>query len=58
MTPRNRKGEDTLTNAIAITLVLLIAGLFALDAALLHWNLPVVLGRQFVGLVEWTSFWR
>lgn len=47
-----------MTNAIAITLVMLIAAVFVLDAALLHWDLPVVLGRQFVGFVEWASFWR
>lgn len=47
-----------MTNTIAITLFILIAGLLLLDQTVLHWNLPVVIGREFVGFVEWLSFWR
>lgn len=47
-----------MTNRIAIVLGLLIIGLFVLDAQVLHWNLPVALGRAFVNFVEYLSFWR
>ena len=47
-----------MTNKIALVLALLILGLFVLDAALLHWNLPLLVGRQMLHLVEWVSFWR
>lgn len=47
-----------MTNNIALVLALLVIGLFVLDAAVLHWNLPLLIGREMVGLVEWLSFWR
>lgn len=47
-----------MTNKIALVLALLILGLFVLDAALLHWNLPLLVGRQMLHFVEWVSFWR
>ena len=47
-----------MTNTIAFVLAALILGLFALDAALLHWNLPVMVGREMLQLIEWLSFWR
>ncbi|SDK64656.1 hypothetical protein [Paracoccus chinensis] len=47
-----------MTNKIALVLALLILGLFVLDAAALHWNLPLLVGRQMLHLVEWVSFWR
>lgn len=47
-----------MTNQIAIALALMIAGLFLLDAFVLHMDLPVFLARQFVELIEWVSFWR
>ena len=47
-----------MTNSIAVALVLLVAALLLLDAQVLHWNLPVVVGRAFVGFVEYASFWR
>ena len=47
-----------MTNQITIVLGLLILGLFALDALVLHWNLPVFLGKKFAGLIEFLSFWR
>ena len=47
-----------MTNKIALVLALLITGLFVLDAAMLHWNLPLLVGRQMLHLVEWVSFWR
>lgn len=47
-----------MTNRIAIVLLLLVVLLFVLDAQVLHWNLPLLVGRNFVRLVEWLSFWR
>ena len=47
-----------MTNKIALVLALLITGLFVLDAAMLHWNLPLLIGRQMLPLVEWLTFWR
>ena len=47
-----------MTNKIALVLALLITGLFVLDAAVLYWNLPLLIGRQMLPLVEWLSFWR
>ncbi|CAM2998474.1 hypothetical protein SAMN04488021_101300 [Paracoccus aminovorans] len=47
-----------MTNQIAIALGLLILGLFLADALLLHWNLPLFLGKQFASLIEYLSFWR
>lgn len=47
-----------MTNGIAIVLALLIAAAFVLDAALLHWGLPVRTGRAVAQLIEWLSFWR
>ena len=47
-----------MTNMIAAVLALMILGLFALDALVLHWNLPVFLGKKFAGLIEFLSFWR
>lgn len=47
-----------MTNKIALVLALLILGLFVLDAVLLHWNLPLRIGRQMLHFVEWVSFWR
>lgn len=47
-----------MTNTIAIVLGLGIVGLLVLDAQVLHWDLPVVVGRAFVGFVEYLSFWR
>ena len=47
-----------MTNRIALTLALLIVALFVADALVLHWNLPVFLGRKFAALIEYHSFWR
>lgn len=47
-----------MTNKIALVLALLILGLFVLDAAVLRWNLPLLVGRQMLHFVEWVSFWR
>ena len=47
-----------MTNKIALTLALMVLGLFVLDALLLRWNLPVLIGRQMLALIEWVSFWR
>ncbi len=47
-----------MTNTLALVLIALVAGLLLLDAQWLHWNLPLMAGREFVRLVEWLSFWR
>ena len=47
-----------MTNRIALVLGLLILTLFLADALVLHWNLPVFLGKKFAGLIEYLSFWR
>lgn len=47
-----------MTNSIALVLALMILGLFALDATVLHLGLAVQIGKLFAQLVEWVSFWR
>lgn len=47
-----------MTNQITIVLAVLMLGFFAADALFLHWNLPVFLGRELAGLIEYLSFWR
>ena len=47
-----------MTNAIALTLALMILGIFALDALVLHQDLAVQVGRLMADLIEWVSFWR
>ncbi|MCJ1900974.1 MULTISPECIES: hypothetical protein [Paracoccus] len=47
-----------MTNQIALVLGLLVLGLFAADALVLHWNLPLFLGKEFASLIEYLSFWR
>ena len=37
---------------------LLIAGVFVVDATVLHLDLPLNAARSFAQLVEWVSFWR
>ena len=51
-------GTDGMTNQIALVLGLLVLGLFAADALVLHWNLPLFLGKAFASLIEYLSFWR
>lgn len=47
-----------MTNRIALILGLLIVALFVADALVLHWNLPIFLGKKFAALIEFLSFWR
>lgn len=47
-----------MTNTITVALVLLIAGVFVVDATVLHLDLPLQAARSFAQLVEWVSFWR
>lgn len=47
-----------MTNMIALVLALMVLGLFVLDAAVLHWNLPLLIGREMLAFIEWVSFWR
>lgn len=47
-----------MTNRIAITLFLLILGVFALDHFVLEQDLAVHAGRMMDGAIEYLSFWR
>ena len=47
-----------MTNTITAVLVLLIVGLFVLDATVLHMDLPLIVGRGMAEFIEWLSFWR
>ena len=47
-----------MTNRIALVLGMLIVTLFLADALVLHWNLPLFLGKQFATFIEYLSFWR
>ncbi|WP_199286159.1 hypothetical protein [Paracoccus suum] len=47
-----------MTNRIAAVLFALIVLLLAADHFVLHWNLPLHLGRAMVQFVEYASFWR
>lgn len=56
--PQGRKQGRNMTNQIALVLGLLILGLFAADALVLHWGLPVLLGKELASMIEYLSFWR
>jgi hypothetical protein len=47
-----------MTNSIAIALLVLILGLFALDQSWLHWDLPLLAARSVDDFIEHVSFWR
>ncbi len=47
-----------MTNKIALGLAMIIIGLFLLDHYVLHWDLPVFLGKQLARIIEWVAFWR
>ena len=47
-----------MTNGLALTLVVLIAGFFLLDHFVLHWGAPLVAARQGLRLIDWLAFWR
>ena len=47
-----------MTTSNVITIFVLILLIFVADALWLHWNLPLLIGREFVGFVEYLSFWR
>lgn len=47
-----------MTNTIALWLVIAVVALFAADALFLGWDLPVLLGRQLLRLLDWVAFWR
>lgn len=47
-----------MTTRNVFTIFLLIVMIFATDALWFHWGLPVFIGKQFVGFVEYLSFWR
>lgn len=47
-----------MTNQIAIALVAVIIAVFAADMAFFGGEMPLFLGKQFVALIEYLSFWR
>ena len=47
-----------MTNSIAFVLAALIVALLVLDATVLHWDIPIMAGREMLHLIEWVSFWR
>ena len=47
-----------MTNGLALALILLIAGFFALDHWVLHLDAPLFLARRGLDLIEWVAFWR
>ena len=51
-------GGLAMTNGISLVIAAMIAALFLLDAAVLHWGLPLLVGRSVAQLIEWLSFWR
>ena len=47
-----------MTNTLAIIFGLIIIAFFAADHFLLHWGLPVMLGKKLSLLTEYIAFWR
>ncbi len=47
-----------MTNRVAIWLALVIAAVYAADRIWLHWDLPILIGRYLVGLIDYLAFWR
>lgn len=47
-----------MTTGNVITIFILIVLLLVADAVWLHWDLPLLIGREFVRFVEYLSFWR
>ena len=47
-----------MTNSIAFVLAALIVALLVLDATVLQWDIPIIVGREMLHLIEWVSFWR
>lgn len=47
-----------MTNTIALWLFLILGAIFAADFFVYGWDLHIVLGRQFLRILEWVAFWR
>lgn len=47
-----------MTTSNVFTIVALILMIFVADALWFHWDLPLLVGREFVAFVEYLSFWR
>lgn len=47
-----------MNNQIAVLLAVLIIGLFVWDHFWLHLGLPVLVGKEFIRLVDFLIFWR
>ncbi len=47
-----------MTNTIAIWIIVIVVGAFAADFLFLGGDLPVLVGRQLMRLVDWLSFWH
>lgn len=50
--------NQTMTNTLAIWIVILIAAFLTVDAIAFDWDLSVFLGRKFADLLWWMAFWR
>lgn len=47
-----------MTNTTALWIGGAIIALFLADAFVLGWELPTVLGRLFLDVIDWLAFWR
>ncbi|KPU84583.1 glyceraldehyde-3-phosphate dehydrogenase [Marinosulfonomonas sp. PRT-SC04] len=47
-----------MTNKLAIIFGLIIIAIFVADHFLLHWGLPVMLGKKLALLTEYIAIWR
>lgn len=47
-----------MTNALAITLGVLIVGFFILDHHLIEGEVALFLGRRSLAIIEYLAFWR
>ena len=50
--------QGSMTNRLALWLGLLIVGVFALDALVLHWGASTAVMRLLIDLIRWLAFWR
>jgi len=47
-----------MTNVLALWLGAIIIAIFAVDALFLNLDLHIIVGRQFLRILEWVAFWR
>ena len=49
---------EHMTQTVALWIAGVIIALLLADQLWLGWDIPLVVGRQLVVLVEWMAFWR